>query len=888
MATADTDPSKPPTTHDAFGFFRPPSFMPPLDPSSDSEPVRTIDYASANSVFDDLASKSAPPPPPAAQRSAPAHSQHSYDPIAKMSSRVVRPLPRAHIAETAPASASDASASASASASAPLLPPQSSAQGPSMSPNKPEHGASSSTSPHTAPSSGATGSSTTATTTTTMPTTPYKHRQTLQQQDDAARRQVEVDRRNKAREEERVQRQHDIQRQVEKNMEAVRSEREAERVELLAQRELCARAALQVGPGQSVDWDRPVGALDADEAIGRQVRAHWESSRPSAQSMKRRERVVDRIQAAIDARWPGFGLQVAPFGSSVTGLVSDRSDLDLVLLDPTKPFGVGTPPFLESEPMRRTRQIEGMPDWYNVRVVAAALKASNARGGRPEKFRNIIAISHANVPIIKLVDVETGLPADLNINERFGLINSHLIATYANLLPNVFRPFVFFVKHWLSQRGLNDPSGSKGPNSLSSYTIALMAIQYLQVCQLLPNLQDPALIAGLEIPRSFIWGRRKKGRGGKGGGGAPGPAPAPGYDVTFAQLTAGGYDEQAYRNIAASCPNVRSPGDKLLGQIVNGFVGYYADQFARQSQAVSVVSGRPLPLQRGGSPSTQSGPSSDTSGSPPGRQSQLDIFGGRAQAEPYGAAVPPGVMAMDNFSQPQDWAQHELVVQDPFIVDRNTSRNMGEKMAHRLDAELRRAKEMLSSGRTGGGGASSIAVRDLPLICDICAPLSTDFGGQRHRLPDRPAATATGPAAGKAHLDQAETNAFIRQESEKLRLELERSTIAQGGDPAKQEARKEAKKLKAMAKKAADRKRARPPQSSEADGVPMERRRSPNASGVSSGAQSKAVASPAPSGGSPSLSTTSEESEDIDLVALRLDRARQQQQQQQSAGSRRQ
>ncbi|KAN0065795.1 hypothetical protein ACQY0O_000925 [Thecaphora frezii] len=815
MASTDTSEQ----AHQPFQFFQPPFPHQSDDMAGKAEPLHAVDYASADSLFSRLSSQSA-----AALDARPQAAQidGGYDPIAKLSSRLIPPLP------SSPPASNHPEHGAPSSSTSPYRAP------PPASRVKPGHVASNGVPPTMAPSA-----------TTPRPSKPtHGSGRSHKQQDDAAYRQLEVDRRNQLREGERIKRQHDLQMQVDRSMEAIRSEKESERANLLLQREQCARAALGLGPSEAFSWSLPVAALDAEEAIGRQVRSHWEASRPSASSIQRRQSVVDRIQHAIDLRWPGHGLQVAPFGSSVTGLVSDRSDLDLVLLDPTRPHGVGTPQFLENPPYKRIRQIDGMPDWYNVRVVAAALKSSNARLDRPDKFKNIVAISGANVPIVKLVDVETDLPADLNINERFGLINSQMIETYANLQPELFRPMVFFLKHWFSQRELNDPSGAKGPMSLSSYTIALMAIQYLQLRGLLPNLQDRQLIEESGVPRAFVWGRSRRVSRRKN---ALVCDLAPGFDVTFAPLTTTAYRDRAIQDVWAANPNIRNPFDKLLGQHVVGFIEFY-DGFSRQDLAVSVVNGRPLELDgddcelqswRSGSDSIPSGSSDSNQGSD-------------GTSDP-GYYVPPGVLARENFKQPSDWAKQELVVQDPFIIDRNTSRNVGERVIYRIEGELQRAKEMLSVRLTPRS-----TVQNLPLVCDVCAPLSVVPAVQRAgeaasrsaRLSRQSLEASTGNAAPRPR-------PFLNEEAGALRREKERQ---------------EAKRLKAQRSSERQKQKGEPrskagPVSAAGDAA----RR--GGAGIDTSASK---AAPAPNGhgqqsGSSSRSETSE-SEDIDLVALRLER----------------
>jgi len=49
---------------------------------------------------------------------------------------------------------------------------------------------------------------------------------------------------------------------------------------------------------------------------------------------------------------------------------------------------------------------------------------------------------------------------------------------------------VYALKLWAKAFNLNDPSGANGPPTMSSYCLTLMAIAYLQVRGVLPNLQS--------------------------------------------------------------------------------------------------------------------------------------------------------------------------------------------------------------------------------------------------------------------------------------------------------------------------------------------------------------------------------------------------------------
>lgn len=209
-----------------------------------------------------------------------------------------------------------------------------------------------------------------------------------------------------------------------------------------------------------------------------------QSTRPSPRQEEKRSKIVRDVQSCITKAWPRCALEIAPFGSSVTGIVTATSDIDLALLDPSRPFGVGTPPEMRIRVPGLSDEEDGadddddLPSWYDVRNVAKALRryggASPSRQGRP-LFTQVFPITGANVPIVKFKDLDTGLSGDISVNDRFGRHNSGLIKAYATLRQQTFRPLCFAVKHWLKRRKLNDPSGEGGQgSSLSSYSIVLL------------------------------------------------------------------------------------------------------------------------------------------------------------------------------------------------------------------------------------------------------------------------------------------------------------------------------------------------------------------------------------------------------------------------------
>ncbi|ETS61218.1 proteophosphoglycan 5 [Moesziomyces aphidis] len=635
--------------------------------------------------------------------------------------------------------------------------------------------------------------------------------------EDRARRAAEVDRRNKLREQEKVRRKLEIQKQIDdgfaalsmetatplqqlqakrdeedklrrrraleqeiqNGITAIQQERIRQRARVESDRQACRQWLSDLQPAKASAGtstaSHVIDAIDPYLALGRQIRGFWNHSRPPAAAHLRRDEVVADVQRAIDRKWPGQNLKVAAFGSSVTGLLTASSDLDLVLLDPTRPYGVGTPPDLCGSPKGFVRHSAGMPDWYSVHQVAHALRNSN-------KFAPVQPISGANVPIVKMVHSKHGIPADININERFGLFNSQLISAYADLQPGLVRPLIFFLKHWYSQRDLNDPAGKTGSMTFSSYTIALKALQVLQVEGLLPNLQSPPLLNSLQIHPSFLFARPKRPRrrnekkstaasdeavrGGLNGSwrAQQDPtAPKP-YDVTFvrSQIDASPYRakalaiaEQSDDAPLASAPSPSSTdgADRLLGKMLVAFLRFYS-RLDRKAQAISLVNGSPIQRRQSSQP----------------RHILFDSADEDETSE-HGEHSADGAEA-------DVWAGDELVVQDPFIVDRNTSRNIKSKSIERWQSELDHALHFL--GFDGRGSApSATKLDDVPLLLDLCIPpdvaafMEVDDVGSRASAKGRHAAKSKEPWRSQEEA-QAQAREIAKQAAEKLRSEKKR------------------------------------------------------------------------------------------------------------------
>lgn len=208
------------------------------------------------------------------------------------------------------------------------------------------------------------------------------------------------------------------------------------------------------------------------------------------------------LQAQIDSRWPGRGLKLTAFGSVFTGLATKSSDLDLVLLDPSRPYGRWTSPE-DGHPLthgKNAPRVERLPNWYDIYELADAL--------RPSIFVSSTESVPANVPFVRVNLIGDLGSIDVIVNNSFSMFNSRLVRAYVSLRPTTLRQLVFAVKYWFDKRGLNDSSGRKtGMYSFSSYAIVLLVIQYLQCHWNLPNLQDHQLVARLPRTLSYQWRR---------------------------------------------------------------------------------------------------------------------------------------------------------------------------------------------------------------------------------------------------------------------------------------------------------------------------------------------------------------------------------------------
>ncbi|XP_060057071.1 poly(A) RNA polymerase GLD2 isoform X3 [Erinaceus europaeus] len=161
----------------------------------------------------------------------------------------------------------------------------------------------------------------------------------------------------------------------------------------------------------------------------------------------------------------------------------------------------------------------------------------------------------AKVPIVKFRDKVSCVEFDLNVNNIVGIRNTFLLRTYA-YLENRVRPLALVIKKWASHHDIND--ASRG--TLNSYSLVLMVLHYLQTLPepILPSIQK-------SYPESF----------------------SPAIQLHLVH--------QAPCNV----PPYLSKNESPLGDLLLGFLKYYATEFDWDSQMISVREAKAIPRPDG-------------------------------------------------------------------------------------------------------------------------------------------------------------------------------------------------------------------------------------------------------------------------------------------------
>uniref|UniRef100_A0A0N4ZV75 PAP-associated domain-containing protein n=1 Tax=Parastrongyloides trichosuri TaxID=131310 RepID=A0A0N4ZV75_PARTI len=151
-------------------------------------------------------------------------------------------------------------------------------------------------------------------------------------------------------------------------------------------------------------------------------------------------------------------------GSSLNGFGTNNSDMDLCLM-------------LTGEELDQRRDAITILNAVKIKLSA-------------QEWIKDLQLIVAKVPILRITFKSpfSNITVDLNANNSVTIKNTHLICAYSNFDWRV-RPLVSAVKEWAKRKGINDANSS----TFTSYSLVLMCIHYLQ-CGLnvpvLPSIQE--------------------------------------------------------------------------------------------------------------------------------------------------------------------------------------------------------------------------------------------------------------------------------------------------------------------------------------------------------------------------------------------------------------
>lgn len=140
------------------------------------------------------------------------------------------------------------------------------------------------------------------------------------------------------------------------------------------------------------------------------------------------------------------GLEVQPFGSTLTGLGFNDSDIDIYLGNVKRHVDDEVPKLIN---IKKTLQQSG-------------------------KFGNCFVIPGAKIPLIKCLHLSTGIKIDINIKNKLGVLNSRLIQYYLSIDAKV-KQVMLILKYWAKCHKVTGQN-----HLLTNYTLVLMFIFFMQ------------------------------------------------------------------------------------------------------------------------------------------------------------------------------------------------------------------------------------------------------------------------------------------------------------------------------------------------------------------------------------------------------------------------
>jgi hypothetical protein len=193
----------------------------------------------------------------------------------------------------------------------------------------------------------------------------------------------------------------------------------------------------------------------------------WTASRWTAQA-----RVRDATKKLF-----GDAVDTVPFGSFISGLALDQSDLDLKMIN-----------LNATEYDERCRSLERLGEELQADV------SSN-----PSLSVSDVQLLKAGVPVLRFVASVSSsgssspfrFTVDVSIESRVGFHTTNFMVGIAQRYPNVFRPMTLFLKEFVKHHGLEQNLKQEN-GGIASYQLQIMLLFHLQVQQQEDEKEDTA------------------------------------------------------------------------------------------------------------------------------------------------------------------------------------------------------------------------------------------------------------------------------------------------------------------------------------------------------------------------------------------------------------
>lgn len=221
-----------------------------------------------------------------------------------------------------------------------------------------------------------------------------------------------------------------------------------------------------------------------------------------------------------------FDCGICVFGSTFNGFGGSGSDLDMCLFP---------------------HEINMMMNSKGTLSLARRVMRKECRNF----IKGDIELVPAKIPILKFFDAEGSLEVDLSVNNPTSIRNTHLLYCYSQLDYRV-RPMVLAVKLWAKSHDINEARLM----TLSSYTLTLMVIHYLQ--------------SGVR------------------------PVVLPCLQQMFPHVFNSDSDIFRLSYHPTDLPDFQSANDQSIGELFAGFINYYASEFNPERDVGSVRTGQIL------------------------------------------------------------------------------------------------------------------------------------------------------------------------------------------------------------------------------------------------------------------------------------------------------